>query len=782
MNAIAKQEHSPLSPRDLLLQRYYLSQEEKEAHLRDYWRIILKHRWTVFAFFVIIAMTFTIYTFTLTPFYRATATIKIDRERPQILPYQEIGSPEGPQTWGTDYIGTHQKLLQGRGLAKRVSDLLTRSGQSIRTSQEPPDPTGLMSIALSWLRHPFSAQTPSAPPRPAPGHDPQQGDSANANALLGMLGVEHVKGTSLVQISFSAPSPHLSALLANTWAKSYVDQSLELKFNAAGQANEWLSKQLQEILVRLEQAETKLHAFAKEKEIITLGEKRDFVTAKLSDLSEALTKAQSERITKEALYRQSQGLGFESIPLVLENSLIANLKIDYYKLDSEYQRLSETYKPEYPKMVQMREGMTQLKRRLDGEIRRVVDAIKEEYGAALRKERLLQAAVEQQKALTVKLNQDFIHYDVLKREVDTNRQLYTSILERQKHAGISQGLATTNVQIVDLAETPGGRTGPNRQRNILLGIILGLTVGIGMAFFFDYLDNTVKTPEELEQALGIPSLALIPALSAVTSRKEIKDSHNGKPVFELVTHQDLRSVVTEAYRNLRTSILFSAAESPPKSILLTSAQPGEGKTGMSINTAITLCQLGGDVLLIDGDMRRPSCHRFLQVPSKPGLSDYLTGHADLPSIIKRSPLPHLYCIPAGTMPVNPAELLASARMRETIELLSQRFDYIVVDSPPVLGVADALILSTMVKGVILVTHGGRTPREMVQRALKQLIEVNATVLGGVLNNIDIRGNGYYYYYRYYQGSSDPRHPGRDGDRGLEDVPVTPLKGSEDRRA
>lgn len=776
MDSLVKVEGSPPSPRDLLLQRYHLHQEQ-EVHLRDYWRIILKHRWTVLTFFAIILTTATIYTFSLTPTYRAIATIKIDRERPQILSFQEIGSAGNPDL-GPEFMGTQQKLLQSRSLAKRVSETVKANGQPILMSQESSGPTGVKDLWLSWITNLFGSRSPkpSDATDPAPrsesgtGLTEEQVSSRNVDALLNMLTVEPIRASNLVKISFTAQSPELSALLANTWAKAFIDQSLEMKFNATSQASEWLSKQLQDVLAKLEQSEAKLHEFAKQKEILTIGEKKDIVTTKLADLSEALTKAQGDRIAKEALYRQSQGMGFESIPAVLENSLISSLKTEYYKLDSDYQRLSETYKPDYPKMVRMREGITQIKRRLDTEIRRVVDAIKQEYEAAVKKEKLLQAAVDDQKRLAVKLSQDFIQYDILKREVDTNRQIYAGILERQKQAGVSQGLAASNVQIVDNAEIPSVPFSPNKTRNLLIGMILGLTVAVGIAFFFDYLDNTVKSPDDLEHTLGIPSLALIPSLSAVTARRARarlsrnghNGDHNGKPVFALVAHSDLRSMLTEAFRTLRTSLLFSSPGSPPKSILFTSAQPSEGKTGLSINTAITLSQLGGSVLLIDGDMRRPSCHTHLQLPIKPGLSDYLTGNADLLSIIKRTTMPHLYCLPAGTTPVNPAELLASPRMKETIELLSQRFDYIIVDSPPLFGIADALILSTVVKGVILVVHGGRTPREMVQRAFKSLLDLNATVLGAVLNNVDVRSNGYpyYYHYNYYyqQTPADAAHP------------------------
>ena len=782
MDAIAKRDEGRPTTRDLLLKRYYLP-EEREVHLLEYWRIIFKHRWTVLTFFIIIATTVTIHALTLTPAYRASATIKIDRERPQILSFQEIGSPGG-LLYDPEFMGTQQKLLQSRSLAKRVADMLKASGQPIVGGQARPASSEKKDGLLSWLRNPFSRQKAFTPQ--ASGDQslaPQTAESQQANSLSGMLTVEPVKSSHLVNITFTTPSPSLSARLANAWAKAFIDQSLELKYNAATQASEWLSKQLQEILTTLGQSEAKLHAFANEKGILTIGEKKDIVTTKLADLSGALTKAQDERITKEALYRQSQGMGFESIPVVLENDLISNLKTEYYKLDSEYQRQSETFKPEYPKMVRMREGISQLKRRLDTEIRRIIDAIKQEYEAAVRKEQLLHAAVDDQKRLAIKLNQNFAQYDILKREVDTNRQLYASLLERQKQAGVSQGLATSNVQIVDMAEPPSGPYSPNRTKRMLLGIVLGLTIGIGMAFFFDYLDNTVKSPEELERALGIPSLALIPALSPVTSRKAIEGDQNGKPVFELIAHRDLRSILTEAFRTLRTSILFSSPGSPPKSILFTSAQPSEGKTGASINTAIILSQLGGTVLLIDADMRRSTCHKFLQIQSRPGLSDYLTGHADLASTIKQTALPHLALLPAGTIPVNPAELLASSRMKETIDLLSQRFDYIIVDSPPVLGVADALILSTVAKGVVLVVRAGHTPREMVQRAMKNLLELNATVLGTVLNKLDVRYGYPYYYNYYYQSPSDLTGESHaDDHEAADDFPLVQSGGGRDKAA
>lgn len=767
MDALVKADAATPNPREQLLQRYYLQQDE-ETHLRDYWRTILKHRWIVLTFFTMIVTIASIYTFSVTPTYRATASLKIDYERPQILSFQEIGSP-AHQNYGPEFMGTQQKLLQSRSLAKRVIDALKAAGQPIALDPTLPDSAGTVGPWPAWLRDLFvsggliSSTAFQALPQAETAVRPTEEEvvSRKVDALLRMLTVEPVRTSNLVKISFTTPSPALSSLLANTWAKGFIDHSLDMKFNATGQAGEWLSKQLQDVRDKLEQSEAALHEFVKQKQILTAGEKKDIVTAKLADLSDALTKAQEERIAREALYRQSQGTAFDSIPAILDNRLISDLKSEYYKLDAEYRQQGETFKPGYPKMIRLQESMNQIKRQIGTEIARIIDAIKQDYEAATRKEQLLQTAVNDQKRVTLTFNQELIHYEILKRDVDTNRQIYSGILERQKQAGISQGLTASNIQIVDTAESPLIPFSPNKTRNIVLGIILGITVAVGMAFFFDYLDNTVKHPEELERTLGIPNLALIPSLASAIPRhvrgalprngSNGDHSPNGRPTFALVAHSDLHSTLTEAFRTLRTSLLFSSPGSPPKSILFTSAQPSEGKTGLSINTAITLSQLGGSVLLIDGDMRRPTCHTHLELPLKSGLSDYLTGNADLVSIIKRTTVPNLYCIPAGTISVNPAELLASPRTKETIELLSQRFDYIVVDSPPIFAVADALILSTVVKGVILAVQGGRTPREMVQRAFKNLIELHAPVLGAVLNNVNIRGNGYSHYYHYHYG-------------------------------
>jgi capsular exopolysaccharide synthesis family protein len=346
-----------------------------------------------------------------------------------------------------------------------------------------------------------------------------------------------------------------------------------------------------------------------------------------------------------------------------------------------------------------------------------------------------------------------IQYNILKREADTNKELYKGLLQRMKEAGVSAGLTVSNIQVVDQAEIPTRPYKPNRQLNLLLAAVVGLFLGVGLAFFFEYLDNTVKTPEDVEQLIRLPSFGMVPEISYERKRRLEKGA--SYPV-ELITHGHPKSMLSEAYRNIRTSILLSFSEKPPKKIVITSPNPSEGKTTTVINTAVALSQTGAKVLIIDGDMRHPRIHKIFNQENGAGLSNFLSGNAPLDSIIKQTQVPNLYYIPCGPIPPNPSELVGSNLFKEMIKVLGNKFDHVVLDSPPALGFADSTILSTCVDGVVLVVLGGKTPRETLQRAKEILHQVNAKILGVVVNRVDIRRSDYgYYYYRhhYYYGDN-----------------------------
>jgi capsular exopolysaccharide synthesis family protein len=716
-------------------------QEEKEVHLRDYWKVIWKRRWTVLALFLIVLITTAIVTFTAKPIYRGTTSIQINKEYPQMVDFKEIFSVN---MWDLDYYQTQYKILESRTLAKRVIQALKLSEHL----EFQPRPLTPFQQWKSNILKPISGLL--APPKKnvASEKDPSEDkkETALINQFLGKLKVEPIRNSRLVKVHFDSNYPDLSAQVPNILAEHYIQQTVENRFLATEQVKEWLTKQLEDLKAKVERADEALQAFGSKHDIISLDEKENVTMQRLTELNETLTRAESERMTKEALYKQTKDKDFDALPSILENKLIMDLKQAYIQLEAQYMKLSETFKPEYPEMVRLKNQMQTLQKRIGAETNKVIAGIKADYESSLRRESLVRQAFQQQKAKVMEMQEQGIQYNILKREADTNKELYKGLLQRMKEAGVSAGLTISNIQVVDKAEIPTGPYKPNKKLNLLLAAVVGLFLGIGLAFFFEYLDNTVKTPEEVEQLIRLPSFGMVPEISYERKKRLEKASC---PV-ELVTHGHPKSILSEAYRNIRTSILLSFSEKPPKKIVITSPNPSEGKTTTVINTAIALSQTGAHVLIIDGDMRHPRVHRIFNEENGAGLSNFLSGNAPIESVIKKTEVPNLYYIPSGPIPPNPSELIGSKLFKVMMDSLGKKFDHIILDSPPTLGFADSVILSTSVDGVVLVVLGGKTPRETLQRAKEVLHQVNAKILGVVINRVDIHRSDYgYYYYRYH---------------------------------
>ena len=713
-------------------------QEEKEINLRDYWKVIRKRQWTIVAFFLIVVITTAIGTFTMKPIFRASTTIQINKENPQIVDFKEIFAVN---TMDMDYYQTQYKILESRSLAKRVI-------QNLKLAEHPeflPKPETPFQKWKSNILNSISGLFTSSDPNKNPAENGRK--TSLINQFLKKLKIEPIRNSRLVKIHFDSNSPDLSSQVSNALAVNYMQQNLESRFIATQQAKEWLTGQLEDLRGKVERADEALQAFGSKHNIISLDEKENVTMQRLTDLNETLTKAESERMAKEALYKQTKDRNSDSLPSILENKLIMDLKQAYIQLEAQYMKLSETYKPEYPEMVRLKQQMQAIQKRIDGELAKIIAAIKNDYESSLRKEALLRQAFEEQKARVIEMKDKAIQYNILKREADTNKELYKGLLQRMKEAGVSAGIMASNIQVVDQAELPARPYKPNKQLNLLLAAVVGLFLGVGLAFFLEYLDNTVKTPEDVEQLIRLPAFGMVPEISY--ERRRRVESGTSYPV-ELITFGHPKSMLSEAYRNIRTSILLSFSERPPKSIAISSPNPAEGKTTTVINTAIALSQTGVQVLLIDADMRKPRIHKIFREENGAGLSNFLSGNAALDSVIKKSDIPNLYYIPSGPIPPNPSELIGSKLFKNMMESLGERFDHIVLDSPPVLGFADAIILSTSVEGVILVVSGGKTPRETLQRAKEVLHQVNAKILGVVINRIDIQRSDYgYYYYRYH---------------------------------
>ncbi|MBS3921153.1 MAG: polysaccharide biosynthesis tyrosine autokinase [Deltaproteobacteria bacterium] len=721
---------------------YLPPQEEKEVNLRDYWKVIRKRQWIIVAFFLIVVITTAIATFTMKPIYRGTITVQINKENPQIVDFKEIFAVN---MMDMDYYQTQYKVLESRSLVKRVI-------YSLKLAEHPqflPEPeTPFQKWKTNILNPIYGLFTSSDEASNSPANIESEKETALINQFLAKLKIEPIRNSRLVKIHFDSKYPELSAKVSNTLAASYIQQNLETRFVATQQAKEWLTSQLDDLKAKVERADEALQVFGSRHDIISLEEKENVTMLRLTELNEGLTKAESERMAKEALYKQTKELNFDALPSILENRLIMDLKQAYIQLDAQYMKLSETYKPDYPEMVRLKQQIQTIEKRINAEVNKIITSIRNDYESSLRKESLLRQAFTHQKAKVMEMKGKAIQYNILKREADTNTELYKGLLQRMKEAGVSAGIMASNIQIVDKAELPTRPYKPNKRLNLLLAAVVGLFLGIGLAFFFEYLDNTVKTPEDVEQLIRLPSFGMVPEISSEKRRR--LESGTFYPV-ELVTFVRPKSMLSEAYRNIRTSILLSFSEKAPKRIAISSPNPAEGKTTTVINTAIALSQTGAQVLIIDSDMRKPRIHKiFNNEENGVGLSNFLSGNADLESIIKKTEIQNLYYIPSGPIPPNPSELIGSNLFKTMTESLGERFDHIVIDSPPVLGFADAIILSTAVDGIILVVLGGKTPRETLQRAKEVLYQVNAKILGVVINRIDIQRSDYgYYYYRYH---------------------------------
>ncbi len=701
---------------------------ESEAHFWDYWRVIMRHRRTVALVFAGAVLTAFVWSVTARPVFTGTAMLRIDKEEPRVLKFDQAGRDDGGEATQTQ-LQTYHRLLRSRGLANRV-------------------------IGILDLEH--NPEFARAGARPAQLTD----------EFLDRLQVEPVRNTRLVKVSFRSRNPELAARAANTLVDEAIAQQLDEKKAAGRYATKFLASQVNDARQALQASEAQLNQFMDEHDILFVGgdrpgdrvERQALITQELGTLSDSLLKAKAERVAKESLLAQAMKSSAETLPAVLQNPLIEHLKEEATKLEARYRELGQSFKPEYPRMQRLAESIGEVRRQLKAEVQRFVDSVRGEYQAALQNENEIRKLVDGQRGQARKLDGKMARYNLLRREVDTNRDLYTALSTRLKETHVSSSLLLSNMSVVDRADVPLRRSGPRTALNLLVGCMVGLIGGVTVAFLFEYLDTTIRDPREVESMLRVPTLGLVPnrsALPAHLSALPVSSSPDaaagGIPgSFALVSHQATSSILAESFRNLRTSVVYATPDRPPKTMLVTSLQQQDGKTSVSTNIAITLAQLGqGDVLLVDADMRHPDLHGILGVPQTPGLSDLLVGGVGVTEVVRPTRIPGLSVIPAGPVPSNPAELLFSPRFGQALTVLGERFAHIVIDTPPMLGVSDSLVLAPRVDGVILVLRHGHAGRDAAQRAVQMLGSVRARVLGVVLNHADVRGTaaGYPYYHQ-----------------------------------
>lgn len=714
--------------------------DREEMGLLDLWRVLVKRKWTIFTFFLIVVTAVVTATFLTTPIYRASLTLQIEKEPPKVVESGNVIPTESGDD--SDFYQTQYELLESRSLVKRVMDQLELAEKPAFVGAEKPSPwSTLLSWAKEQVKWDASAQpTESRPPNLVP-------------KFLNALNVEPVHNSRLVKVHFDSPDPQLATQIVNTYADTFINLNLERRFDASAYAKEWLEDQIRQTKAKLEESERQLLEFARREEIIAVGDQQPIASQKLEQVTESLARVQERRIEAEALYRQMQRSS-GSLPQILESPVIQEFKALQASLEAEYQDNLKLYKPAYPKMQALRSRIQQVESKIGSEMGSIRSAVRTQYEAAVANEELLKAQVESIKGEVMTAQNRSIQYNIFKREVDTNRQLYDGLLQRYKEVGVAGGVGTNNISVIDWAEAPHRPFKPNLKINLLLAMVLGLMGGIALAFLFEHLDDTIKVPDDLERLVGIPVLGIIPAVKESRGKAESQS-------LAMSAHRDPRSAFAEAYRSVRTALQFSTPEGPPRVLSVTSSVASEGKSTTSLSLAIHFAQAGKQTLLIDADLRNPSLHRNLELDNDYGLTNYLAGAAKPVDIAKPiSPIPHLFVIPSGPLPPNPAELLSTPKMLSLLSNAAEKFDQVILDCPPVLGLADALILGNMSGGTLLVVEAGSTRRGHVQGALKRLRSARTRVIGGLLAKLSNQGNAYGYqqgyYYYYGQGSDDQK--------------------------
>jgi succinoglycan biosynthesis transport protein ExoP len=770
----------------------FFEDEVTKIDLWVYWRLIRKHLRLIAAVVAGTVFVTLLHLLMTTPIYTAHTTLMILPKAPTgIDPAEALVEIEASYD-GSDYFKTQSEILRSRTLAASVVRNLGLNRNPAFTGSGRPGLFGAMVGGLRQRLH--DLLTPPPPGSRASRSGLHDVSDDQVDAYIGGLGIRAIPSTSLVEIDYSSADPQLAARIANAHAAAYIDRGVEMHGQASHTTEKFLRHKLVELKEQLEKSEVALNDYRRAKGIIpglmSLDGKDAVVIDRLSDLSKDLTRAQVERIGLESQIELIHRHQYDSLPVVMDDKLVQAMQGELNQLAAQDASLSNQFTGAYPPLAQLRAKESAIKTQLNMEIQNSIRGIESSYQQALEKEKELGAEMVRQRNVTMTLNDAAVQYAILQRDVDTYRQLYNAVLKRMKDVGVEAEAQTSNVSIVDTATAPRIPSYPKKLRDLMVSGILGLLGALGLAFLLDYLDNTLKDPEEAERYLRLPNIGIIPEFSRLNSSsygprgyapakalttgvpadgdtpKALTNGSNGNgtngsiirkasAIQELVTEHGTYSALGEAYRNLRTALLLSRAGAPPKVTLVTSALAGEGKTVTAVNTAAMLAQLGASVLLIDADMRRPRCHRVLDLDNNLGLTEVLTGVRDLHDLIRPTAVANLFILSSGSVPPNATELVGSPKMHQVVTQLQQIYDYIVIDSPPVMPVSDALLLATIADGVLLVTNASRTPKQQVRAARARLEYARAKIFGTVLNRIKIHHSEYqYYYHRGYYAPED----------------------------
>jgi succinoglycan biosynthesis transport protein ExoP len=758
---------------------------DSDIHLLDYWRAVRKRLWLVISIVALITMLSIIYVARKPDIYQAGARVQVDLENSGALvgktPY--VFGPTNDPT----YFNTQLQILISPGLMRRVVKALDLEhnpdffkGNSTQKRSTWQTVKGM--IGLGGATKPAESTTAK---------DNLQlrttGTVSGANedlteakrlapyvgAILGGLKVDPVKETRglyketrLIDISYTHTDPEVAARVVNAIAKTYVFNNLEKKGETNTSTAEFLDKRIAELQEKVRTDEEKLVNYAKNNQIISLEPNQNTVAERLAGLNKQLLEAENERIEAESKYNAAKTGGAANALADLDAKQVNETESKLADLRQKRAQLMVDATEEAPEVKEVDQQIAELDRQVkDMRARKsttILTNLETSYRQTLAREQELRKSFEQQRGETLTQNEAAINYRIIQQEIQTNKTLLENLLQRSKENDVIMASKPNNISVVDYAITPEGPIGPNRTRTVFVALFLALGLGVGFALLLEYLDDTVHSTEEVERLLHLPALAVIPAALGNGKRRLLAgpgalQKRNGSPSDnpELLMNADGRSPLAESYRHLRTSVLLSTAGRAPRSLLVTSSLPGEGKTTTAVNTAVSLSQTGASVVIIDADMRRPRLRSIFGLSDRAGLSSILSSElseAEVLAMISQAPVTGLHVLTAGPIPPNPAELLGSEQMRRLMVILQSKFSHVVVDSPPVTSFTDGVLISSMVDGVLLVVHGGKSSRHVVKRSRQLLQDVGAKIFGVVLNNVNLQSHDYYYYQRYY-GSS-----------------------------
>ena len=751
---------------------------EGEMHLRDYWRTIRKRLWLIIGLALIVGMIVTLRQARQPDIYQASARVQVDTENfSPAMGASKGGSYFVDNYMDPEYFNTQVQILSSPTLLRRVAKTLDlehnqtfldprvqnrstwenlKRMAGFGTPESAPAKTNIVreDATLAVASSNFNSDSPEDIERLAP----------HVGMLQGMLNVVQVKKTRLIDITATHTDPAVAAKVVNATADAFALWNLEVKTKTNSIAGTYLQKRIAELQAQIRNGEEQLVNYAQGHQILSLDASQNTVVERLAGLNKELLVAENERGLAEAAYRASLMPGLAEATAETNDKHIADLKGRLAELKQKRAQLLLTDTEESPEVKDVNQQIAVLEKELEesraGAKQIISVTLQGNYRKALDREKTLRESFNKQRAETVAQNQAAINYNILKQEIETNKGLLEGLMQRSKENDVSMAGTPNNIHVVDYAAIPKGAIGPRRTQAVFLALMLSLAVGVGLALFLEYLDDTVKTTSDIESGLRLPALAIIPIAGRTAQRllpitKALQKTNGNGSGRELLINTEGPSLQAEAYRHLRTSILLSTPGRSPKSLLVTSSVPSEGKTTTVVNTATVLAQTGASVLVIDADMRRPRLHAVFGLPNTVGLSAILSSdvaEADIFSMIRQYGDSNVYLLSSGMIPPNPAELLGSGQMRRLMEIVGKRFTHVVIDSPPIASFTDGVLISLLVDGVILVVHGGRTSRQVVRRTRQMLQEVGSKIIGVVLNKADIRSSDYYYYHYNYKNS------------------------------